>query len=143
MNKILKTTTAGAFFLAVLSTAAIAEVSSLRGTNTLDAGAQQFEAKKAVTVDGGIDRNWELQPPSIPHDIEKDRINLQENTCMRCHSAANYEQEKSPKVGDSHFKDRDGNTLEKLSTRRYFCSQCHTLQMDASPLVENTFQGAM
>lgn len=143
MNNILKTTTAGAFFLAVFSTAAVAEVSSLRGANALDAGAEMFEAKKSVTMEGGIERNWELQPPSVPHSIEKDRVNLQENTCMKCHSAANFEKEKAPKAGDSHFEDRDGNTLEKVSSRRYFCNQCHTLQADAPPLVENIFQGAM
>ena len=34
---------------------------------------------------------------------------------------------------------RDGNFLAEISPRRYFCNQCHVTQVDAEPLVENTF----
>jgi len=141
MNRVLIQTMAGVFFLGSLSTVAIAEVTSLRGANELDAAAKPFDQKKPIKQDGGFDRGWELQPPSIPHSIEKDRISLQENTCLKCHSAANYEKENAPKAGDSHFLDRDSNELKKVSTRRWFCDQCHTQQLDTSPLVENTFKG--
>jgi cytochrome c-type protein NapB len=38
--------------------------------------------------------------------------------------------------------DRDGKVLDMLSSRRYFCTQCHVAQEDAKPLVQNTFTGA-
>ena len=115
------------------------DVASLRGENNLDVEAQMFEKKKQVQVQGGIKRSWALQPPSIPHDIAKDRVSLQENTCMKCHNKENHEKEKAPEIGETHYKDRDGKVLTKLSSRRYFCRQCHAPQADAPALVENTF----
>ena len=115
------------------------KVASLRGFHDLDKEAKPIEKKKQFKISGGIEKNWVLQPPSIPHSIEKDRITLQGNTCMKCHSKENHEKEKAPQVAESHYKTRDGKTLKKLSTRRYFCVQCHTPQADAKPLVENIF----
>jgi cytochrome c-type protein NapB len=116
-----------------------ADVQSLRGDNELDAMAKGIEKKKLIAQKGGFERSWQLQPPSIPHTIEKDRITLRENTCMKCHSKENHEKEKAPEIGESHYIDRDGNVLKKPSSRRYFCDQCHTPQADVAPLVENTF----
>ena len=141
MNRVLIQTLAGVFFLTTLSTGATAEVTSLRGVNSLDAAAKSFDRKKPMKQEGGFDRGWKLQPPSIPHAIEKDRISLRENTCLKCHSAENHEKENAPKAGDSHFVDREKNELKKVSSRRWFCDQCHTPQLDTSPLVENTFKG--
>jgi cytochrome c-type protein NapB len=36
--------------------------------------------------------------------------------------------------------DRDNNFLADISARRYFCLQCHVTQVDAKPLVNNTFE---
>ncbi len=143
MKKMILSMVTGLFLTTVLTQSAVADVKSLRGENDLDKAATMYEKKKQKKVEGGIARTWDLQPPSIPHSVEKDRITLRSNTCMKCHSKANYKKEKSPMVGDSHFLDRDGKELEKLSARRYFCNQCHTLQLDTSPLVENTFQGSV
>ena len=117
-----------------------AKVASLRGNHDLDKPAKAIKKKKQIKVSGGIERNWELQPPSIPHDISKDRITLKGNTCMKCHSVANHEKEKAPAVSKTHFVTRDKKVLDKLSTRRYFCRQCHAPQADVEPLVENTFE---
>jgi cytochrome c-type protein NapB len=78
----------------------------------------------------------------IPHKIDKETINLKTNTCMKCHSEKTYEQKKAPKVGDSHYVARDGKVLETVSTRRYFCNQCHAPQLNAEPIVINRFEGA-
>jgi cytochrome c-type protein NapB len=121
--------------------AASADVMSLRG-HALDDSAKSVAKKKQMKVKGGIERSYKDQPPMIPHSVEKDRITLKTNTCMKCHSEKNYEKEKAPKVGDSHFIDRDGKKLNKLSSRRYFCSQCHAPQLDTAPLVDNHFAGA-
>ena len=45
-------------------------------------------------------------------------------------------------VAKSHYLDRDGKELPSISTRRYFCLQCHVPQFDAEPLVQNTFKPA-
>lgn len=138
MKKVLLTTLVGiALFTQGIATQA--EVASLRGANNLDAPAETFEKKKQKKMDGGFERAWELQPPSIPHSIEKDRITLKENTCMKCHSKANFEQENAPEIAESHYIARDGSESEKPSPRRHFCKQCHTEQADAQPLVENDF----
>ncbi len=138
MKKILLTTLmAAALFSQGIF--AQAEVASLRGAHDLDAPAQAIEKKEQIKMDGGFERSWELQPPSIPHSIEKDRITLKENTCMKCHSKENFEKEKAPEIGQSHYVARDGSQLEKISSRRHFCNLCHTPQADAKPLVENEF----
>jgi len=131
--------TATAFAVMSASVAIGGDLVSLRGANDLANDAQTFDKRRVVSQDGGFKRSWKLQPPSIPHKISKERINLEENTCMRCHSAEKYKEEKAVKIGDSHFIAADGTKTEKVNGRRYFCTQCHTPQNDASPLVENTF----
>ena len=32
--------------------------------------------------------------------------------------------------------------MKDMNMRRFFCAQCHVPQLEASPLVENTFEGA-
>jgi cytochrome c-type protein NapB len=137
MNKTFQLLLAGS--VTALLSMSVGAMESLRGDNELDKEAQMFVKRKPVTAKGGFERSFKQQPPLIPHSIEKDEITLRGNTCMRCHSKENFEREKAPKVGDSHFTDRDGKVLEKLSSRRYFCEQCHVSQVNASPLVENNF----
>jgi cytochrome c-type protein NapB len=142
MKKIVTIAIAGVSVLGALTASVSAEgVSSLRGTNNIDSGAKIYEKKQQLKAEGGFERSWEEQPPTIPHTIDKDRISLRENTCMKCHSEKNFEKEKAPKVGDSHYFTRDGKELKVISSSRYFCNQCHIPQLDAAPLVENTFQG--
>ena len=139
MRKAILTTLVGAAILTLSSASVQAEVTSLRGSNKLDSPANAIEKFKQNKVQGGIERSWELQPPSIPHSIDKDRITIRENTCLKCHSKANFEKEKAPEIAESHYIARDGSTLEKPSARRHFCNQCHAPQVDTDPLVQNTF----
>jgi cytochrome c-type protein NapB len=89
-----------------------------------------------------VARTFSTQPPVIPHAVENfDEINLDGNQCMDCHSGATYQKKKAPKIGDSHFIDRQGNKLTEASASRYNCVQCHVPQVDAPPLVDNTFKG--
>ena len=144
MRKILIATVAGLFmglFSLALTPVSADATSSLRGENALDAGAKNIEKKRVVTKEGGFKRGWKLQPPSIPHKISKERINLSENTCLRCHAPENYKKEKAKKIGESHYVDAAGKPADKLNARRYFCVQCHTTQVDAAPLVENVYSG--
>ena len=130
-----------AVFTLVAAGAIADEVVSLRGEQGLAADSNEFARKDELHVSGGFDRSWKLQPPAIPHKTDNDRITLQENTCMSCHSPETYKEEKAPKVADSHFIDANGEVQTDLNMRRYFCSQCHVPQMDVNPLVENEFSG--
>ncbi len=118
----------------------IADVMSLRGDKALDAKATAPDRRRQVTDDEGFKRDWKEQPPLIPHKIDKDQVTLDVNTCMRCHGPDTYKEENAPKVADSHFIAADGTKMETLNMRRYFCSQCHVPQLDAKPLVDNTFK---
>jgi len=117
-----------------------AQVTSLRGDQPLDAKATAPDRRRQVIDDQGFKRDWKLQPPLVPHKIDKEQITIQVNTCMRCHGPDTYKQESAPLVGDSHFMAADGTKMETLNMRRYFCNQCHVPQLDAKPIVENTFK---
>ncbi len=87
-------------------------------------------------------RTFKEQPPLIPHAVENfDEITLEENQCLTCHSATNYQKKKAPKIGDSHFRDREGKVLPDVAAARHNCVQCHVPQVDAPPLVDNDFKG--
>lgn len=87
-------------------------------------------------------RTFKEQPPLIPHSVENfDEITLEENQCLTCHSATNYQKKKAPKIGDSHFRDREGKVLPDVAAARHNCVQCHVPQVDAPPLVDNEFKG--
>lgn len=123
-----------------------AGVKSMRGADVAAADKAQQEKKYVggrPGTQGKIARTFSTQPPVIPHDVEKfGDINIEENSCMDCHSAANYQKKKAPKIGDSHFIDpRTGKKLADSSMARYNCTQCHVPQVDAPPLVENSFVG--
>jgi cytochrome c-type protein NapB len=85
-------------------------------------------------------RSFEQQPPLIPHKIEGYRVDLKVNRCLECHEKPFYIEEKAPKIGDSHYKNREGKVLDKISMLRYNCNLCHVPQANAQPLVSNTFQ---
>ena len=128
----------------VFAGAAFSGAQSLRLGQPIDDGAKAPAKAKMIVKQGGIERSYKIQPPSIPHKIEKEQINLKVNTCMKCHSAETFKKEKAPQAGKdgSHYLDRNGKKTAKVASRRYFCDQCHAVQLDKAPLVENTFQGA-
>jgi cytochrome c-type protein NapB len=132
--------TLAAMIALLFSPAAPADVKSLRG-DELTAMAKKTERMKIMEVKGGIERSYKQQPPMVPHEVDKYEVNLKVNGCLDCHSETTYEEKKAPKVGDSHYETRDGKILKTISSRRYFCNQCHAHQMNTDPLVQNNFQG--
>jgi cytochrome c-type protein NapB len=123
-----------------------AGVKSMRGDDVAAADKAQQDLKYVGGRPGTqekIARTFSTQPPVIPHDTEKfGDVNLEENSCMDCHSAANYQKKKAPKIGDSHFiNPATGQKLAEGSAARYNCMQCHVPQVDAKPLVDNSFVG--
>ncbi len=114
-------------------------VNSLRGGIDVDDLSEMIPNRRSMAVDGGIEVNYEDQPPMIPHGIDKTRITLNENSCLSCHGKAYSKVENAVRPPKSHFKTRKGKKLRQISTGRYFCTQCHVPQAYTKSLVENDF----
>jgi nitrate reductase (cytochrome), electron transfer subunit len=128
------------FTLVSLSASAAEQVVTLRGATPIP------ETKPADTYrmerhDHPIPRNHKWQPPIISHNVKGYQITKNVNTCMTCHSRKASQQTGATAVAKSHYIDRDGKELPQVSSRRYFCLQCHVPQFDAEPLVNNIFRG--
>lgn len=87
-----------------------------------------------------IPRDYVQQPPLVPHNIAGYQVTRNANKCLTCHSWSRYKQVGATKISLTHFKDRAGTELADVSARRYFCTSCHVPQVDARPLVGNTFK---
>jgi cytochrome c-type protein NapB len=116
------------------------EIQSLRGMNAIDDSSARPEIQHYLKDNEPIPRDYLQQPPLIPHEIDGYIINLKHNKCLSCHSWTNYKQANATKISQTHFESRDGAILANVSARRYFCTQCHVPQVNAKPLVENTFK---
>ncbi len=88
------------------------------------------------------DRDFVQQPPLIPHTTQGYQVTLNFNKCLDCHAWQKSKASGATKVSVTHFRTREGQELDNISPRRYFCTQCHVPQTDAKPLVANTFQRA-
>ena len=125
----------------VLSGQVLADLSSLRGDGMVTGTPEAPELQKFINDKENVERTFEQQPPLVPHDNEKYTITLKENKCLECHMVQPGKKEsKSVEMGESHFVNRDGKKLDHPSSARYFCNQCHVPQIDAPPLVGNTFK---
>lgn len=114
---------------------------SLRGGHPLDSiSVQPGNAKVMLPEDKKYKRSFKQQPPMIPHQIDKTRISLKQNQCLKCHSDLNYKDLKAPMVSKTHFINRKGERLGSVATRYYFCTQCHAPQVDKAPLIVNDFK---
>lgn len=118
------------------------KVLSERGDVAIDQESKvdMFRPEKDKDV---IPRNFQKQPPLIPHSIKGYNITQNFNKCMDCHSKERAEETGATKVAKSHYLDREDKKLGNISPRRYFCMQCHVPQYDAKPLVENTYKPAV
>lgn len=138
--KSIKTLFVTLMMLSLFSTQVFAEqVQSLRGANPLNEPSKEPQAMKWQNDREPITRDYVQQPPMVPHKIKGYRINKKFNKCLTCHSWANYKEAGATKISQTHFSDRENNVLANIAPRRYFCTQCHVPQVNAKPLVENTF----
>ena len=117
------------------------EIQSLRGEMTIDEANAAPEIKRQA-VDDRFSRAYRQQPPLIPHKIDKYQVNLKVNQCLRCHDWPYNVEEGAPKVSETHYVDRNGISLDKVTSSRWFCGQCHVAQFKARALVPNTFRSA-
>jgi cytochrome c-type protein NapB len=115
-------------------------VYSLRGDIDMDELSEMIPNRRSMAVDGGIEVSYEYQPPLIPHGIDKTRITLHENSCLGCHSKENSKETNAVRPPKSHYYTRKDTKLKKISTGRYFCTQCHVPQAYTKPLIGNDFK---
>ncbi|KEQ16192.1 nitrate reductase [Endozoicomonas numazuensis] len=116
------------------------EVESLRGAAPVGEVPAAPDLKKYPKEQVPMDLQFVGQPPLIPHSIRGYQITANSNKCLTCHAWENAASTGAPRIGISHFRDRDGKVLADVSPSRYFCTQCHVPQANAKPLVPNTYQ---
>ena len=116
------------------------QVDALRRDIPVDQEAAPQPLWHVQNMDVKRERAYPMQPPTIPHAIDGYQVDMNSNRCMLCHARANAEKFQAPPVSVTHYMDRDDQFLATISSRRYFCNQCHVVQTDAPLLVNNTFQ---
>jgi len=137
--KALKMMIAGALTLAAVFALAEPQVSTLRGKTDLDKVGDSERIPSVVNKDLRQARAYPQQPPVVPHMIEGYQLDKNYNKCLSCHSRKTAENAQAVAVSVTHYMNRDGEFLAEVTPARYFCTQCHVVQLDAKPLVENEF----
>jgi cytochrome c-type protein NapB len=115
-------------------------VDALRGPTPIAEETKPPPLGNAENRDVRRERAYSMQPPTIPHKIDNYQVDLNVNACLNCHARGRVPLTQAIAVSVSHYMDRDGNFLAEISPRRYFCEQCHVVQLDARPLVDNRFE---
>ncbi|WP_457331993.1 nitrate reductase cytochrome c-type subunit [Rhizobacter sp. P5_C2] len=113
---------------------------ALRGATPIPEESRPPLLTNAVNDDQRRTRNYDMQPPIIPHRVDGYQVDRNFNKCLDCHARARTEFSQAVPVSVTHYIDRDGKVLAQVSTRRYFCQQCHVAQEPVKPLVGNTFE---
>ena len=116
------------------------KIATMRGSIAINETSAIPENKSWAGKSEAIDREFDQQPPLIPHKSQSFKINLSANRCLSCHGPETYKAKGAVGVSESHFVDRDGKRLANVSASRYFCTQCHVEQRDTQPLVVNEFE---
>jgi cytochrome c-type protein NapB len=132
----------GALLLAVTALArAEPFVDAARGPTPIPATTEPPRLTNWVNDDAPLARNYSQQPPIIPHRIDSYQVDKNFNKCLDCHAREKTPFSQATPVSPTHYITRDGKVLDRISTRRYFCKQCHVPQEPVKPLVGNTFRG--
>ena len=137
--KAFKLMIAGAMTLASLWSLAEPQVASLRGATDLNQEGSTAPMPIVENKDLKRERAYPQQPPTVPHKIDGYQLDRNYNKCLSCHSRKTAEQSQAVAVSVTHYMNRDGEFLAEVSPARYFCTQCHVIQLDAKPMVENEF----
>jgi len=131
-----------AAMLALAAAPAWAEplVDAMRGATPILEATKPPRLSNAVNDDNRMPRNYAQQPPVIPHRVDGYQIDKNFNKCLDCHARGKTELSLAVPVSSTHYLNREGKVLAQISTRRYFCMQCHVAQEPAKPLVGNSFR---
>jgi len=124
--------------LAIALTAGAQNIATTRDA-ALDVEPPAPSMKRVDNSDVKRGRAYPMQPPTIPHKIDGYQVDTNANKCMSCHSRRQTRESQATMVSVTHYVDREGNFLADLSPRRYFCEQCHVVQENAQPLLDNEF----
>lgn len=116
---------------------------SLRGETEIPDENVAPVVPRQNTQPGSFERSYRQQPPLIPHKIDGYQIDRSANQCMQCHDWPYNVDQEAPKISETHYIDRDGVALDRVSPRRWFCTQCHAPQSNAKELVRNDFKSAL
>ena len=116
-------------------------VDPLRGPAPIVEEAMPPRLGNAINDDQRVRRNHPDQPPVVPHRVDGYQVDRNFNKCLDCHARERTELSKAIPVSRTHYVDRAGKVLDRVSTRRYFCQQCHVAQDAVAPMVGNTFRG--
>lgn len=126
--------------LALFSLPGLAQPDPLRGPAAFEESARTPPLVNAENNDRKRVRSYAMQPPTIPHKTDNYQVDRFANKCMTCHARTRAGETQATPVSITHYVDRDGNFLADVSPRRYFCEQCHVVQMQAEPVVKNRFR---
>ena len=116
-------------------------VDAARGPVPISEATHPPLLRNAVNDDARQPRNYDMQPPIIPHRVDGYQVDKNFNKCLDCHAHAKTAFSQAVPISPTHYKDRNGKVLDHVSTRRYFCLQCHVPQDPVRPLVGNSFKG--
>jgi len=116
-------------------------VDAMRGKTPILEATQPPRLSNAVNDDNRLQRNYSQQPPVIPHRIDGYQVDKNFNKCLDCHARERTALSQAIPVSATHYIDRSGKALDHISTRRYFCKQCHVPQENVPALVGNGFRG--
>jgi len=130
-----------AMLAAVVGAPAAPLVDAARGPTPITATTEPPRLGNAVNDDNRLERNYSFQPPVIPHRIDGYQVDKNFNKCLDCHAREKTDFSRAIPVSKTHYIDRNGKVLDHISTRRYFCQQCHVAQENVAPLVGNGFRG--
>ncbi|MBL8698057.1 MAG: nitrate reductase cytochrome c-type subunit [Alphaproteobacteria bacterium] len=119
-----------------------APLKSDRGDQRIDEINLPPEVLRQEVPAGGFGRAYRQAPPLIPHRIDGYQITKDNNQCMSCHDWPQNARVGAPKVSETHYRDRDGNPIDRVAGTRWFCTSCHVPQLNARELVKNRFEDA-
>ena len=133
---------AAAAALSLLAGAAAAApfTDAMRGPTPIVQETAPPRLGNAVNDDHRLPRNYRYQPPIIPHRVDGYQVDKNFNKCLDCHAREKTDLSRAIPVSKTHYVDRNGRLLDHVSTRRYFCQQCHVAQEAMPPLVGNRFK---
>ena len=131
----------GLALLCALPAMAAPFVDAMRGAVAIPDEPAPPRLGNPVNDDQRLPRNFRDQPPIIPHRIDSYQVDKNFNKCLDCHARGKTQFSQAIPVSETHYIDRSGKVLAHVSTRRYFCLQCHVAQEGVPPLVGNSFQG--
>lgn len=124
-----------------LSCPVFAQHDPLRGPAPFEETARPAPLVNAENDDRKRVRSYAMQPPTIPHKTDNYQVDRFANKCMTCHARTRAPETQATPISLTHYIDRDGDFLADVSPRRYFCDQCHVVQMEGQPPpVKSTFR---